>query len=60
VEQNGVNVGEMQKKLLQKVEELTLYVIEKDKQLGEQNKIIAQQQEMLIELIKEIKNLKQN
>jgi hypothetical protein len=32
VEQNGVNVGEMQKLLLQKVEELTLYVIELKKE----------------------------
>jgi hypothetical protein len=32
VEQNGVNVGEMQAKLLQKVEELTLYVIELKKE----------------------------
>ncbi len=33
VEQNGVNMGEMQKKLLQKVEELTLYVIELEKKI---------------------------
>jgi hypothetical protein len=33
VEQNGVNVGEMQAKLLQKVEELTLYVIELKKEI---------------------------
>jgi hypothetical protein len=31
VEKNGVNVGEMQSKLLQKIEELTLYVIEQNK-----------------------------
>jgi hypothetical protein len=31
VEQNGVNIGEMNAKLLQKVEELTLYVIELNK-----------------------------
>jgi len=30
---NGVSVGEMQNKLLQKVEELTLYVIEQQKQI---------------------------
>jgi hypothetical protein len=36
VEKNGVNMGEMQAKLLQKIEELTLYVIEKDKELKEQ------------------------
>jgi hypothetical protein len=32
VQQNGVSVGEMQNKLLQKVEELTLYVIELKKE----------------------------
>ncbi len=36
VEQNGVNVGEMQKKLLQKVEELVLYTIEQNKKLEKQ------------------------
>ncbi|HWZ35438.1 MAG TPA: hypothetical protein VNW51_04725 [Mucilaginibacter sp.] len=34
---NGMELGEMNKKLLQKVEELTLYLIEKDKQLTKQN-----------------------
>lgn len=40
VEENGVSLGEMQTKLLQKIEELTLYVIEQDKsieQLKEEN-----------------------
>ena len=50
VEQNGVNVGEMQKKLLQKVEELTLYTIEQNKKLEEQAKINA----MLIKRIDEM------
>jgi hypothetical protein len=41
---DGLNLGEMNTELLKKVEELTLYVIEKDKQLTEQNeKIIGQQ-----------------
>jgi hypothetical protein len=41
---DGLNLGEMNTTLLKKVEELTLYVIEKDKQLTEQNeKIIGQQ-----------------
>jgi len=31
--ENGVSLGEMQAKLLQKVEELTLYVIEQNKRL---------------------------
>ncbi|WP_320052052.1 hypothetical protein [uncultured Acetobacteroides sp.] len=33
VEQNGVNLGEMNAKLLQKVEELTLYLIEQKKEI---------------------------
>lgn len=33
VEENGVELGEISKLLLQKVEELTLYMIEKDKQI---------------------------
>jgi len=35
VSKNGMNMGEMQNKLLQKVEELTLYVIEQQKQIEE-------------------------
>ena len=35
VAQNGVSLGEMNAKLLQKVEELTLYLIEKDKKIND-------------------------
>ncbi len=35
VENNGVDLGEMNAKLLQKVEELTLYVIDLQKQIDE-------------------------
>ncbi|WP_396189098.1 hypothetical protein [Flavobacterium sp.] len=35
VEANGIELGEMNKKLLQKVEELTLYIIEINKELQE-------------------------
>ena len=35
VEDNGVDLGEMNAKLLQKVEELTLYVIDLQKQIDE-------------------------
>ncbi|NDV69239.1 hypothetical protein [Dysgonomonas sp. 25] len=38
VKENGVDVGEMQVKLLQKVEELTLYVIQQQKELEEVKK----------------------
>ncbi|MDN5215683.1 hypothetical protein QQ020_26635 [Fulvivirgaceae bacterium BMA12] len=33
VAENGVNVGEMESKLLQKIEELTLYIIEQEKRI---------------------------
>jgi hypothetical protein len=36
VSKNGMSIGEMQNKLLQKVEELTLYVIEQQKQIEAQ------------------------
>lgn len=35
VKQNGVNLGEMHAKLLQKIEELTLYIINQDKAMKE-------------------------
>jgi len=44
---NGLNVGDNQIKLLQKVEELTLYLIDKDKQLNEQNATINKQQSQI-------------
>ncbi len=37
VEANGVNLGETSSLLLKKIEELTLYLIEKDRQIAEQN-----------------------
>lgn len=33
VEKNGASVGEMQSKMMQKIEELTLYIIEQQKQI---------------------------
>jgi hypothetical protein len=38
VAKNGINLGEMNKLLTKKVEELTLYLIDKDKQLGDQQR----------------------
>jgi len=49
MEKEGVNVGEFQIKLLQKIEELTLYTIEQNKQLK------IQKEE--IELLKKQMNL---
>jgi len=37
VSKNGLSMGEMQNKLLQKVEELTLYMIEQQKTINQQN-----------------------
>lgn len=47
--ENGISVGEMQAKLLQKIEELTLYVID-----------LKKENEMQNELIKELQNEKIN
>ena len=41
---NGVSMGDMQVKLLQKVEELTLYAIEQNKQIDKQSKRIENQE----------------
>lgn len=41
VEANGVDMGEMQKKLLEKIEELTLHVIELNKRVSQQEKEIS-------------------
>ena len=42
MQQNGLNVNDMQIKLLQKIEELTLYVIQQDKKIIEQSEKIAE------------------
>ena len=49
VEKNGINIGEMNTKLLEKIEELTLYSIE-------QNKLIKEQQKRIEALEKKIEN----
>ncbi len=50
IEENGLLLGDMQKKLLEKVEELTLYAIE-------QNKIIDNQGDLIDELVCKIEKL---
>ncbi len=47
VKENGVSLGEMQAKLLQKIEELTLYVIDLKKENTEQGKKIEELQSKL-------------
>jgi hypothetical protein len=54
VKKDGINLGEMNKLLVKKVEELTLYLIEKDKQVNDQQKRMDQLQSQLEALTKEI------
>jgi hypothetical protein len=44
VAKNGLNLGEMNKLLLKKVEELTLYLIEKDKKEKDQEQRLTEQE----------------
>ena len=44
---NGLNLGDIDRLLTKKVEELTLYLIEKDKELGDEKEIISMQQKQL-------------
>jgi hypothetical protein len=60
--ENGVNLGELNIKLLQKVEELTLHLIEKDKQLkvqgGQVTRLetkLVEQDKILQEILKKLK-----
>ncbi len=58
----GIQLGEMNKKLLEKVEELTLYTIQQEKELKKQSKEIERlksQNSKLLELAKEIEIIKQ-
>ncbi|WP_243416361.1 hypothetical protein [Flavobacterium sp. HTF] len=49
---NGINVGEMNAKLLQKIEELTLYAIEQKKNTDQLTKVILEQNKRIEELEK--------
>jgi len=55
---DGLNLGEMNTKLLKKVEELTLYLIEQNKQLTDQQKQFKQQDEKIEALENALLNLK--
>lgn len=60
MEKEGVNVGEFQIKLLQKIEELTLYTIEQEKslkKLKEENLQLQKQSEEIAELKKQVQQL---
>ncbi|UWX60936.1 ELKS/Rab6-interacting/CAST family protein [Chryseobacterium oranimense] len=60
MDKDGVNIGEFQIKLLQKIEELTLYSIEQNKQiksLQEENKTLKSQSEKIDKLEKKLEQM---
>jgi translation elongation factor EF-G len=60
VEQNGINLGEMNAKLLQKIEELMLYTIEQEKKLKIQKEVFQKQQIKIEKLEFLVKKVLQN
>ena len=58
VAKNGINVGETNALLLKKIEELTLYLIEKDTKDREKDEKLIDQQTMLLSQQKEINQLR--
>lgn len=56
MKKDGLNVGEINIKLLQKVEELTLYSIEQNKQITEQNEQMTEQNKEVTQQNKQIVN----
>jgi hypothetical protein len=54
----GIDLGDNQTILLKKTEELTLYIIDQDKKLEQQNKLIMDQQLMLKQLLEELQKQK--
>ncbi len=58
VAKDGVKLAEMNKRLLQKVEELTLYLIEQDKKLNTQQQLLEKQTSLLQKQQDEIQKLK--
>ena len=50
VKKDGLNLGDNQAVLLKKIEELTLYIIQQNKELTEQNKKLEEQDQRLKEL----------
>jgi hypothetical protein len=57
IAKDGINLGEMNKLLTKKVEELTLYLIEKDKKDREQSTQLKSQQDQINLLIKQVAEL---
>ncbi|URC11273.1 hypothetical protein [Flavobacterium sp. B183] len=56
---NGINVGEMNAKLLQKIEEMTLYMIEQNKKINTQSKEIESLKSLVLRVNKIERDLRQ-
>jgi len=50
IQTNGVNLGELQMKMLEKIEELTLYTVEQARQIQEDRRSIREQQKTIEKL----------
>ena len=59
ITKNGLSMGDMQNKLLQKVEELTLYAIQQNKKIQDQGEKLLEQEKNNKELEMELKSLKE-
>jgi hypothetical protein len=59
MKKEGLDIGDNQTRLLQKVEELTLYLIKQDKQLQQQAQLLQVQQEKINHLEKIVKKAKE-
>nr|WP_294861673.1 hypothetical protein [uncultured Fluviicola sp.] len=55
MEEEGVNVAKSNVMLMEKVEELTLYLLQMKEQLDTQNQLLLQQQETILQLQKQVK-----
>jgi hypothetical protein len=59
VKKNGIDVGDMQAKLLQKIEELTLYLIDLNKKVEAQQQLITSQQQLIKEQAETLNRIKE-
>jgi hypothetical protein len=59
VKANGIDLGEMNAKLLKKIEELTLHLIEKEKELNAQKQLLAEQNGALVKQQRQIDLIEQ-
>jgi len=59
VEKEGMQLGEMNIKLLKKIEELTLYTIGQENAINKQDKILEQQQNLIENLLERLEKLEE-